>query len=89
MDWFDIFLHIIIAAPVAAVLYMWAGGFTIWLSTIFWPARELYQHWERPMHILDSLQSFLEWTTPVASAWVAVLLMQKFYVRPKYEEGTF
>lgn len=89
MDWIDIGLHAGIAIVSAALLYIWAGGFTVWFNTIFWPARELYQHWDSPFDLLFRPQSLLEWVVPVALAWFTLSVMQKVYKHPKYDGGTF
>ena len=89
MDWTDILLHAVAAISTGAVLYMWGGGFTVWFNTVFWPVREVYQHYPKVQEVITHPQSLLEWVVPVSCAWATYMVMRKYYKLRTYDEGTF
>lgn len=71
MDWIDIGIHAGIAAAYVvippfllsrayALLYVPLLAFGV----VFWPFREVIQHWPDPLEIVTQIQSLLEWIIP-------------------------
>lgn len=67
MNWKDVLIHAVVACLVVPLLVMLSGNLLLALAanTVFWPARELLQHRDNPLHVLNGAQSRAEWVAPV------------------------
>lgn len=77
MNWKDVLIHAVVACLAVPLLVMLSGNVLLALAanTVFWPARELWQHRDDPLHVLNGAQSRAEWVAPVfAGASVGILI---------------
>lgn len=67
LDWIDIAIHVGLAITGMALLHLagvpWLA--VIAINTVFWPAREAWQHRPDYREIITHPQSLLEWVCPV------------------------
>ena len=77
MDWTDILIHGLIAfgligffGPAIRVSFP-----LVIINTIFWPTRELYQHYPDIIEIFSHPQSLLEWTVPLIVGWTSYKIL--------------
>ena len=72
MDLKDIAVHTVISL-VAVLILSWLGvawTFILIANVVFWPAREVIQHWPDYEEIFAHPQSFLEWACPVLTGFI-------------------
>ncbi len=81
MDWIDILLHVGIAEAIILTVFFLTRNslihipimfYLLIINIIFWPIREVSQHWPNPLEIFYHIQSLLEWVLPVVIGSVTI-----------------